>query len=109
MTMNTIAALHHQKEIQAHQHRAAVWLGTLSANDYVFSKIRMACRDIDTRPHKSARPQKIDPFKLLIQVCNIREKIQLGEIHIGILREALNIVNRVMISEKRGDLNYGGQ
>ena len=97
--MNTITALHNQKEIQVHQWRVAQWISEIPRSDYIFSKIKIACRDIDTRPYKSSKPQRIDPYKLLLHACGSSERFTPSEIHIGILREALNAVNRIMLSE----------
>lgn len=95
-----LVALHREKAIQAHHWEAAKWLQAEcelhSPRSPTMMVIAHECRVLEVF-QPARRP--VDPFALIIQACVKHEPFSSDFRVVGVLREALNIVHRVM--EKR--------
>lgn len=91
-----IEQLRRAEQIQAHHWKAAKWFSELPANEPLLKTIQVDCLSIDTRLNQYTRTSKVDPYKLLVKICVARETIMADEITLGVLREALNAVFRIM-------------
>jgi hypothetical protein len=91
-----IEQLRRAEQIQVHHWKAAKWFAELPANEPLLKTIEADCLSIDTRLNQYTRASKVNPYKLLVKSCVAREKIIANEITLGVLREALNVVFRIM-------------
>lgn len=95
-----LAALHREKAIQPHHWQAAKWLQAEcelhSPRSPAMMEVARRCRDLEAIQGGPG----IDPFSLMLKACVKQEPFTSNERVVGILREALNIVHRVV--EQRG-------
>jgi hypothetical protein len=91
-----LTQMHNEKLIQAHQWRAAQWLPIAVINTSLAKNIQDACANIDTRLNSYSKKSNIDPYDVMMKVCVDRKQIPVDEITIGVLRESLNAVFRIM-------------
>jgi hypothetical protein len=87
-----IAALHKEKLITQNQWEAAVWFAELAPKSPPWHAVRHACNDVA----ELNRAHAIDPWLILNRCCVSRVTIERRDMVIGVLRESLNAVHRVM-------------
>ena len=83
--------LRQSRMIQAHHWQAAIWLSTVPPQTKAMREIAENCRLVEYHSK-----DKIDPYTLLFKVCVARETITANDIVVGVLRESLNGVHRIM-------------
>lgn len=86
--------------IQAHHWKAARWFSELPNDSPALKSIAADCHLINSRLNKFERRKTVDVYKLLFTSCVARETISTDETVIGVLREGLNAVFRVMCQTK---------
>ena len=94
--MNFLSHLAHEKLIQPHHLRAAIWFEELPAEHPAQKRIAEQCLSIS----RWTPTLDVNPLRLLKQVCIEKQPCGQKEIIIGMLREALNACDRAMRHER---------
>lgn len=94
--MNFLNTLARERLIQPRHMRAAIWFEELPANHPAQAQIAEQCLCIA----RWTPTLDVNPLRLLRQVCIAHEPCGNKEIILGMLREALNAVDRCMRHER---------
>jgi hypothetical protein len=90
--MINIEGLRKEKYITQLQWEASVWFAELTPKSMPWHAVRHACNDVS----ELNRAHNVDPWMILNRCCVSRVTIEKRDLVIGVLREALNAVHRVM-------------
>ena len=94
----TLDQLRREQTIQAHHWQAAKWfVDQILCGSAAVAQIRHDCRQLEV----SSACYGLDSFALLTRAAVARETLQHSEKIIGVLRETLNVVDRVKRREGR--------